>query len=457
MSEVNVFDPGQVVVRWGWEPQPGIPRAGQFWHDIVIAGEKLGAQSEFVERPDIVRNGMMLAPMLGKLKPGGEIEFGAFNPLQDWWLWALMLGGYDVPSGPAVVNGVTETGTYIHKLHRTGATAFPQTACLRIDRNDGMPARYTQCLTNKLAIKWQEGQLIKATFSAIVGQFDLWGDAVPTGGNTGTQTPYMRGIIPENYTSNAGSFDVYAKVTAKTSSTVTIESKRGTGTSYGTAYVVPRGAWTWGQNELGGPLGDRGSPGQFFFPLPVSSPAADFAVGDEFHFPAQCPDWLGSISYEPSIAVNEIYSAVIVNGESIEVESGELTVEKPAQAKGGVGLRQPRRTRTRGLQKVTGKVQREYQTGFNFQQMLVEGGPFSLVLDCHSGPAGLLGVTGFSDFAQKITMNNLTAKGKTASAESQTKMDESVDYQAGVNPGDATYPDDITVELTDNRATLVGI
>lgn len=445
MSEVIRYDPGQCVARIGWEPSPGIAYPASY-HDFVVKGEKLGAKAELVERDAMSRNALRLPPLIGKLMPGGELEFDALSARESWPFWALMLSNTDDPTSGAGTVATGESAVYQHKIHRLGANAFPDTAAIRVDRNDGFPTPYSQCRTNQFAIKGGSKQHVSATFSAIVGASDYWGDVVPTGGNTGTMSPFINGINGINFSGVA----FYAKVTALTSSTVTIETKRGSGATYGTAYTINRGQWVTVLDENGVPMGQfTGLPTQMYFPLPGGT---NFAVGDEFHFPPTEPDWLDSYTLPPISVIAEVYSYIIVDGVQIEIDSTEITIKKPAESKYGFGGRQPTRTRTRGIQTVEGKITRERQPGFSFQEGLILGQPFTLVLELHSGVQ--IGTTGLYDRSIKLVMDNILCKGQTATAESNTKMDEAVDFSATQLPGDP-FPADITAILTDDIPNLL--
>ena len=166
MANPRNFNPGQLLVRWGWEHIVGVPVPTK-WHDIEVHGEKVGSEAEYIERTAIQPSGMRLAPLVGKLKPGGDIVFDCSSPRQDWWPWANMLGGYDAPS-------LLETGAYLHKIHRLGATQFPPTFALRVDRNDGMPSRYASGRISQIALKFGANKLTEATAMMVSGQEDFW-------------------------------------------------------------------------------------------------------------------------------------------------------------------------------------------------------------------------------------------------------------------------------------------
>jgi len=446
MSEAIRFNPALGLFRWRFEALAGIANPAGRIHDFNnFKGEKIGAQSQLVERTALSRSGMRPAPLVGKLEPGGDIEFDAFQPRMEWGLWALLLKNYDIP-GAALAG---ETAAYSHKLSRLGATPFPETGECWIDRNTGQITHYSQMRAGGVSLKWAGKQLISSTFTGVVGAFDFWGASVPAGGNTGTAVPQLRGINAVNYPASGSTpLDFYVKVTALTSTTVTITTKRGSAATYGSAYTVPRGVWYLLQDENGNPMGQfTGLPTEGYFPLPG---AANFAVSDEFHFPAVCPDWTtGSPTWPydppPVIVVNEILSAFIVaGGQTINIDSGDLTIKTGAEAKYEFGGRLPSRTREWGYQMVDGKVAREAQPGFSFQEFLVMGTPFDIVLNMNSGVA--LGTSGKYNYDATLTMKNVLSKGKTTSVEGEKSLPDSIDFEA--NPStDGTYPSDITLEL----------
>jgi len=441
------FNPGQALIRLGFEPSPGIP-APTRWHDVIIQGEKVAAESKFLEVKTLSRAAMRPAPLPSKLEPGGEVMFYAASPRQDWPLFLTLLAGYDVPGGPL------ETGAYKHKIHRLGASLVPETLALRIDRNDGRPWRYTQCRPSKLGVKFAASQLHEATISMIVGAQDPWGDVNLVTAGVGL-VPYIRGINDFNYDFPSEAY--FCKITAVTGTTVSAQFKRGAAASYGSVVGgIPRSndgvdGWYWVPTEAGILMGDRGLPTTMLFPLPNGG--TDFTVGDEFSFPAITADWSGTIDYPPSIVTNEIYSSIsLAGGPPIEVDSGDISIDVPAAAKFNYGGRQPHRTRVRGLQAITGKISREYAPA-NLQRQLVQGTPFSIVIAMHSRVA--IGTTGALDQSITITMPNCLAKGKTASAESETVMNEPIEFQPYPDPSNGTYPSDITVEIVNEIPNLL--
>ncbi len=166
-------------------------------------------------------------------------------------------------------------------------------------------------------------------------------------------------------------------------------------------------------------------------------------------------DWTSGITYPPNVVVNEIYSSIIPDGGNpIEIDDGELTIQFPAEAKASYGLtRQNHRTRVRGFQQPTGKINREYQPGYNWQRRLRQGTPFSLVIDMHSRVT--IGTTGTYDYSFKLTMPNCLAKGKTASAPDQKTMPEAIEFTA--SPAQSgPYLSDVTVELINEIPSLLA-
>jgi hypothetical protein len=456
MSEVIRFNPALGLYRWRFESAPGVANEAGRWHDLNnFKGEKIGANSLLVPRTALSRGGMRPQSLIGKLEPGGDTEFDAFQPRQEWPFWALLLHGYDVPSGPLA----GETAAYRHKIHRLGASAFPDTAEIRLDRNTGQITRYREVRGGGVQLKLAGKQLVSTMYTTVVGRFDYWGDAIQTG--TGTAAPQLRGVNAVNNPALGSTpLDFYMKVTAQTSTTVTVTTKRGSAATYGAPYVIPRSSpaapvWWLVLDENGVAMGQfTGIATEIYLPA-----SGTFVVNDEFHWPAVCPDWTtGSPTWPyappPMIAVNEVLSSyAVAGGQILNFDTADLTIKSGAETKHEFGGRMPSRTREWGFQTVDGKIAREEQPGFSFQPYLVEGVPFDSVINLSSGVR--LGTSGLYDYNSVLTMKNVVPKGKTNSVEGEKSLPGGIDFEAN-SSGDSSYPSDITLETQNEIPSLLA-
>lgn len=445
------FNPSNALFRWAWQKASddltivkGDGATAGSWADINVMGEKLGVTAEVVQRTQITRNQMASRPLPGKLQTGGEVDMDAFNPAQDWRWFAALFGHCDAPE-------ILETGAYRHRFHRSATDVnFPEVFMTRVWRDDGYAERFSECRVSQIVITFPTKGLISFKPTVITGRADYWGDPAPTGGNTSTAIPQVRGLVDQSFINE----DVLFEVTATDSTTVTIKAKRGAPTSYGSGtQVIQKGAWTWMLDEAGHVIGDRGSKAELYLPL-----TGTYVVNDEWTLPATVPivsglPWVPSFS--PDGANNEVYGQI--DGGSfteLEVDSATLTITNPAEAKYGYGGRLPKRTRVRGQQKVTAALTREYQAK-NFRRELETGRTAPFTLTTHSGVT--LGSSGQYDYSASFFLPGATITGKSASAEGIATMNEPINIEGFFPSGNGSFPDDIYVDIINNIADLTAV
>lgn len=434
-------DPSYGLLRLAWQANLGVP-ATTGWHDLEMKGETAVNKSAALDRGTINRSGMTQAPLPGKLETGGDLLFGAPNPNEVAYLYAAMLGKSASPTSP-------ETGAYLHKLDRleTGVTFAPWLSAMAW-RNDGMGQRFADCLLDSLELTWAEKAVLSVTAKFVATRGDYWADDAPQGSGTGTAVPMLRGINALNFNADNALNNVWVKVTATATGTVTVKAKVGDATVYGSGtQVITRGVWTQLRDQTGALMGDAANPIEYYMPATGS---IDASAPDEAKFLWRRDQWAPSYA-DPTLVPNETYSRVYIDGTETEIQSGKLTITKPSAAMHGFGRAAARRTRTRGNQKVMLSFSREY-LDLEVRRRIETGKPFAWVLDLRS-PAGI-GTTGNLFYGFRFTgLNCVPTTNTPASNQSPTKSDESMEAQLAPS-SDGTYPADLTVEILNSIPDL---
>lgn len=429
------FDPANALFSWAWEPAAGLtPLAG--WHDVEFSGETFSNNALTLPRANISRASMTPLPLPGKIEATAGNSFDAVNPIANWFPFAVLMQKVDTDE--------PETDAFRHRISRTrtGGTFPSETIAIRIWRDDGMGQVFLMCRVSQIAITFAERALVSMEVTYVPQRGEYWDDAVKTAG-TGTDLPRLRGLIAEQFAALATQ-NFYAEVTAQVPASVTIKTKLGDADAMGaTTRVVTRGEWVQVYDEADVRLGDLGRPLQIRFEV-----GADHDVGDIYRFDRRRDEW--APSFADDIVVNEVYSRVALDGVDIELESGQLTIAKPAEQRHGFGGRPARRTRSRGKQTVTWQFQREY-----FEEktrgLLELATPFAfdLILD-----SGVIIPTTSLTYGLNLISKNCIASGQTATATDAETMDETINFTAHPSE-DATYPDDVTAEFINDTPDLL--
>jgi len=438
----NLFgDPSNALLSFAWQPVQNVP-ATSGWHDVEFKGETMGNKVAALERQAITSAGMMSPALDGKRDSGGDPSWDTPNPDELAYILAALMG-----KGAAPVT--VEAGAYRHKLSRLeSAVTFPSWMTARVWRNDGMAQRFHDVEFSSLEISFAAKALLNTTVKTVATVADYWDDAVKQGSGTGTAIPQIRGISALNFDASATASNLWVKVTATASGTVTVKTKVGNATSYGSGtQVITRGVWTQLLDQAGIRIGDNATPVQIYYP---ASGSIDAATPDEFKILWTRDQW-APVFADPTQVVSEVYSRVYVNGIESELQGGKLTITKPAEAMFGFGGQDARRTRTRGSQSVKLDFNREY-LDLRVRTLVETGAPFSVVLDLQSRAP--LGTSGALNFGIKgVGLNLRSINSTTASATSKDKSDESISAAAYPST-DGTYPSDWTWEVLNSIPDL---
>jgi len=432
-------DPAYGLLSWAWEVDgPGVPPVAG-WHDLNFSGETLSNNATTLERQNITRAAMTPAPLDSKIETGGDYKVDAMNPEQEWGALAQIFGAAKDPVE-------FETDAFRHKLSRLETDiTFDPTFAIRAWRNDGMGQLLPGCRVNQIQIAWSERQLVGATIGVVNMLGDYWDTPTRTTG-TGTVLPRLLGLSDLNFDPSATTKNIHIKIISQTGTAVTFKAKVGDATTYdGADQVATKGSttWFWVRDESDVLLGTRGIPVEILFPT------GTYVAADEFKFLNRRGEWVPSFP-DDTIVCLEVYSSIYINGVEIEVETGGLTIAKPAEPKFGFGRRGPRRTRSRGQQTVKWTIGREY-LDLAFRKRLELGTSFRAELQLRSKVG--IGTTG--DFQQSIGFVSplCRASGKTASVESKTAANESI--EATAHPSDdATDPADISCYIINSIPDL---
>jgi hypothetical protein len=432
---VPTFDPANALASWAWESAGLglIPQSG--WHDIEFSGESLSNNALTLPRGNISRASQTPVPLAGKIETAGTLSVDAINPLASWFPFLALMQKVDVDE--------VETGAFRHRISRTrtDATAPAETIAIRAWRDDGMGQVFLMCRVQQIAITFAERALVSMEITIVPQRGEYWDDPVKTAG-TGTGLPRLRGLVAAQFGTDATQ-NFYAEVTAQDANSVTIKTKLGDADAMGaTARAIARASWVQVYDEANVRQGAPGDPLEIRFET-----GADHDVGDIYRFDYRRGEWVPS--FADDIVVNECFSTVSLDGVDIELESGTLTIAKPAEQRHGFGLRRARRTRSRGKQTVQWQFQREY-----FEEktrgLLELATAFAFRLNLDSGVA--IGATAFNYAAHFVSLN-CRASGQTASATDAETMDETLSF-SGHPSTDADYPDDVTAEFYNDIASL---
>lgn len=420
-------NPAFTLARWAWETTRGVrPLAG--WHDFRIDAEDMKDTVAAIERTALNPSGQKFPALDGKTMGVVDFKVDVLSPLESWFFFAWMARHASVTT--------PETGAYIHKISRLEtAQNFAETLALKVWRDDGAAQCWSEVVPTELQVSFAEKQLSGAQVKG-VGRADYWADAVRTAG-TGTDFPRLRGLSALNFPPTAATARAWFQVTAQDSTTVTAKVKMSDGASFsGSAQVFTRNFWTQIQDEAGLNVGDNGSPVEVLFLT-----GDVFAVGDTFRVDNVHPIWV--YSYPSLVAVNEIDGYLAIDGQEIEVKTGQITLTAPGAEVHGFGRRQGRRTRIRGLYGHAGTLAREV-TDRAFRGRIEASKTFRLELFLRSsvqlGSANLVqGIKITRPFCRLINAS-------TAAVSNQTTYDETVPYEA-FESSDGTYPAATTVEF----------
>lgn len=429
MALLETPNPSNALLAWNWEDIAGVPRRTG-WHYVEFDGETLANTAEVLPRTFISRDEEEPEPLDSKITSAGELRFDNFNPEADWWLFAALLGKgvLDEP----------EVDAFRLKLYRAAVgLTFPRTLSFRIWRDDGMAQQFAFCRVSQIALTVADRALsrVVATIVPIAG--DYWDDSVLETG-TGTAFPIVRGgPIDEQFGPLAEdeSQNAWFKTIAQTADSWTFQAKIGDAAAYGGNQTIPRGEWFRFADQDGVLVGSLGNAPQVYVPT-----AGNLVVNDEHSVARRRGEWVPT--FPDSIAVNEIYSKVVIDDVEQEMDSFSLAIAMPTEARFGIGARRARRTRQRGQQTTSGTLNRE-ALSLDMRRRLELGYPMDLRVHMRSGVP--IGTTGLYDYSGRLIMPNCKLSGATPSVESRDAYNEAINFTAHRSE-DVDYPAGITYE-----------
>lgn len=437
------FEPSSALAGWNWEDIPGVPRATGL-HYGQIDGEGFATNALVVERTVITRDAEETEGLDGKLEAtGNEWRADTFNPAADWWFFAALFGKASTAAHPTVPD------VYLHRFSRSESSiTFPGSQTIYIARDDGAPHRIMGARASVFTLQFRERALQSASLSFVSPAGDYFGDAVRTAGAGTTGFPIVRGFLSSQLDLDVTDQNFHFEVTAFDATTITRKVKLGDGDAFGAAEVVPRGRWVAIVDEAGVEQGSLGRPVQEYWPLTV-----DFQVGDIFKVDSRRPEWTPTFSV--NAPVNEVLSTLKIDGEDFEVESGTLTITRPAEAKYGFGGRVARRARQRGQQTAELTFSREVLDLKPRRLLESSGAPFSFDLHLRSEvpviPAGDPRV----DHYLRLIAKRCKISGSTATVQDRATYNESITARCHPND-DPTYPAAITAIIQNDVADILA-
>jgi hypothetical protein len=443
------FNPANGQIRHSWETVVGIPDEAN-WHDHEFVSEALSPEYGKIQPNSITKNAQIPAGQPSKIHGGGDIpiEWDPEGPVR--YLANLQKKG-------SVANPTA--GVYVHKLAPSEtAVTFPSTMSVEVSRDDGAPQINKGGRVGSASFSVAPSSFLTGAISLIPERQDYWAKAarIDVLGGGAPSDPKLRGIPAYANWTDAVNGDLYIKATAVTGTTVTLKAKVGSGASYGsTTFVVTVGLDSQGRprwtdiidSTSGLRVGSRDLANQLYI-----AAVTNWAVDSEFSFARERTVWTPVLPAVPKF--NEIFAQILVGdslatAEGYEIDSFDLTITQPTTVKDAIGGRFPHRVKQRGRRAVTGSIKREYLDK-TLRKRLERAVQSWLRVDFFTGV--LIGATAYES-SMSLISGGFVEGGKTPSIGGQDSMDENYDFTC--HPGtDVTYPDDLTVLITNSIATL---
>lgn len=444
------FNPANGLIRHAWEDVAGIANESG-WHDHEFVSESLSPEYGVIQPQSITRNAQVPMGSPSKIRGGGEI-----NVEWDAEQYARYIANVQ-RGGATPVNPVGSV--YVHKLAPSESDIeFPDTMSIEIWRDDNLPALAKGCRVNSLSFELSPESFLTGAIGIAPERIEYYDgpariDAI--GAPTPT-APIIRGL-PSYDGWNLVDGNVYAIVSDVTdigTGVVGIKTKIGSASTYdGTQLNITVGNDSQGRpryyeifDENDARIGTRDLPVQIHL-----ADTTNIALNHEWRFDRERTVWIPSYPSLPKF--NEIYAAIFIGdslatAEEYEIDQFSLAITRPAEPKFAIGGRHAKRVKQRGQRTVSGSLQREYLS-VALRKRLERAKAFWLRVEAYSGEA----IEGVYEHSMLLYAGATLLGGNTPSIGGQDSMDENYNFTCHPS-GDATYPDDCTIVLTNTIASL---
>lgn len=422
-------------------------------HDFSPMGETMTDTADVLKRTAISSQGEDLRTIKSKIPAAGTMSFDVVDT-GDYWFWLTsFFGGAQSPD-------LLETGCYLHRLaaYRTPDVGFAPTNSILAYRDDGMGMRFLDSVLSQLEISFGAAALTSSVLTFVSRAGDFWDDPSQTAGTGTAKLPMLRGVVDLNFGKGAyltdASANVWVKVTAVTSTTVTVKTKIGDATSYGSGtQLLERGKFNWPiLDETGARIGSNAKRVELYFPATGS-----IVVNDEYEFLRRRDAWT-AVLVDGSTVVREIDCRLIISDtgddpDEVEVKSGKITLVNPSQAIQAFGFGdRAKRTRSRGLRTGVLTLAREY-LDLDFRRRMELGATISYRISLNSMVG--LGTTGTYQHSIDIIAPLCEMSGPGATVTNQTTVDEAITLTAHPS-SDGTYPHAVTADFVTDIPDLAA-
>lgn len=426
------FNPAESLIRNAYETTEGLATEAN-WHYHDFVSETLANDAGVIEDPSITAAGEEPESLPSKLSTAGTIAV-AWNAEGHAHYLANLIGQSATPTNPTA-------GVYVHKL-AVGETdvAIPDTMTVEVSRDDGLPQLFLGARVAKASFALQPSSLLTGSIDLIAIRSHYWKAASQT---AGTSTDPILRNFPNATKWAAADHDVYLKCTD--GATKAFKAKVGSAAAYGGAgTVMTFTAATWIPliDETGARIGDRALEVEAYFP-----DFSGLATNDEWKFDSERAVWVPSIPDVPKF--NEIYAVIEIDSATIRLEQISLDILRPTQAVMNIGGRFADAVMHRGRRSASGSIQRD-QLDVTLRKKLERGTPFSLRLEAYTGLA--IGATAYEHSLAIVAMNCVPS-GKTVTVANGQRLTEVIPFTCHPS-SDVTYPNAVTLELTNSLANL---
>jgi hypothetical protein len=443
------FNPANAQVRHAWETVAGIATETG-WHDGEIVSEEATMEYGTIQPESITTSAQRVLALPSKINGSGTIpiEWDAESYAR---CIANLQKNTATPTNPAA-------STYVHKLAPSESdVAFANTMSFEIWRDDDQGHLFTGSRVNELV--WElapEGLFTGSVGFAPERGGYFTGPTQKTGTSTNVE---VRGIPAYVYWEGVPRF-LWIEVTLITGFPNTIDlvatlDASGTvpPTHGGTDFTCNIGLDSQGRpqwnsvvlSDASGRLGTRD------LEVEVYISTGDQSLLDEWVYGLDRPVWTPTYPTLPKF--NEIFAKILIGdtfatAEEYEIDQFSLTATRPAEPKHAIGGRFPKRVKERGQREISGSLQREY-LDTALRRRLERAQSFWLYVQAYSGEE----IDPGYEHSMELISGACVLGGSTPTVGGQDTMDESYDFTCHPS-GDATYPDDLTVVLTNTLTVL---
>lgn len=435
------FNPSNSLIRVSHETTPGIPRETG-WVDHEFVDEDVAPEYGTIQSESITRNSQTPKAQPSKINSGGTINV-ELDPEGHYHYFANLQKHSATPTNP-------DTGVYVHKLAPSETDVdFPLSLTVEISRDDDAPSVNKGARVATIDVTVEPESFVRAAIGLVVERSEYYGAAVETSVTSTPTDPIIRGL--PNYTDYIlADGDVYVQVFDNTLAPDSIEIlvKVGAAAAFDddNPITVPVGVWT--ELFLTGTsvtrIGTRD--------IPVQVRWANFTNVtdlDTWRFDRERAVWVPVYADVPKF--NEIFAAIYIDDIEYEIDQITLNLTRPAATKHAIGGRHAKRIKERGRRAPGGSFSREY-LDVGLKKRLERAQSFGLRLDMYSGEEIEVGYEHSYSF---VAMNCVFGTAKHATVQGNEEMNES--YPFTCHPStDVTYPDDITVTITNTIASLAA-